>query len=390
MKWLIVLLVGMSFTSSAQGPCTPSVKGLYVNDFKFIVGNLAEEDELLSYAQDSGFNYLILYNLYYIHNNLFDITGATSSLPLSNFINKAKSLYGIHSVAGVGETYNSFGNIHAYNQLHLGDPFRLIDVYNLEHEFWNSGSTGPGGYYCTTYLEPNGLNCDTADAFQFYLEELCQIDSLCDAHAYLQSECYIGNPTEGQCTQLSGCADRVLVHYYRTSDTYGDGTSIYNYKSYRLPALAAAAEMSRVMPIFACTEEFMGPWLESNSHNQALDTWINGVEAFDDESGDWLDNNCLEGSVWFKYTCMNDEALVTSQPESEKNYSLQVFPNPTTGSVQVKGTGELTVWNSIGELVLSEEVMKSGSVDLSAMANGIYFIRLRSEERIAVTKLMKH
>ena len=224
MKYLTIAIFIFSSTFAFAQPGWPGdVKGLYVNDFKFIVGNTAAENDLLEFAQDSGFNYLILYNLYYIHNNLFDITTAATSLPLSDFINKAKTLYGIHAVAGVGETYNSFANFHAYNQLHLGDVTRLIDVYNMEFEFWNNSTTAPGGYYCTTYLDPDGLACDTANAFDFYLEELCRLDSLCDAHAYIKSETYIGNPTAGQCTALSGCADRILVHYYRTSDVYGDG-----------------------------------------------------------------------------------------------------------------------------------------------------------------------
>lgn len=386
--FLLVLFVSEINVSMAQPSCGTGVKGMYVNDFKFIVGNSTAEDDLLEYAQDSGFNYLILYNLYYIHNNLFDITGSTSSLPLSNFINKAKTLYGIHSVAGVGETYDSFGNFHAYNQLHLGDPSRLIDVYNMEFEFWNSGATAPGGYYCTSYLDPEGMTCDTANAFDFYLEELCRLDSLCDAHEYINSETYIGNPTEGQCTALSGCADRVLVHYYRTSDVYGDGSSIYNFKSYRLPSLAAAAELSRVMPIFACTPEFMGEWLMTNPQGQAFETWLNGVDGYNDDVGAWKANTCVEGQVWYRYTCMNDDAILTSIADNASQDKLfSLYPNPVDDLLNIEFTEVSTeepiveLLDPMGRSVAVEVTYKSSDklkLNISGLATGIYWVRIGS------------
>ncbi|MFT4680333.1 MAG: hypothetical protein ACI9YU_000161 [Flavobacteriales bacterium] len=375
----------------AQPPCFSDTKGMYVNDFKLIVGNLAEEDELLDYAQDNGFNYLILYNLYYINNNLFEITDASASLPLSDFIYKAKTMYGIHSIAGVGEKFTSFNTIHAYNQLHLGEPLKQLDVYNMEFEFWNNGTTGPGGYYCTTYLTPNGLPCDTANAFDFYLEEMCRLDSLCDEHSYVSSETYIGNPTSGQCTALNNCADRVLVHYYRSSDVYGDGTSIYNYKSYRLPALAASDSFSNVMPIFACTEEFMGEWLETNPHNQAFDTWLTGTDGYDSDIGPWKSNTCVEGSVWFKYTCMNNEALITNISDKKEADELQIYPNPTTGKIELFGSYSDDVQITVSDLSgnLARSIVQTGKIqmNLSSLPDGAYMVQIKTGES-AINRLV--
>jgi len=375
---------------TAQITCPTDVKGLYVNDFKLIVGNAAAENDLLTYAQDSGFNYLILYNLFYIHNNLFDITDATTSLPLSDFINKAKTLYGIHSIAGVGEKFSSFDNIHAYNLLHLGDANRLIDVYNLEFEFWNSTSTAPGGYYCTTYLTPNSLACDTANAFDFYLEELCRIDSLCDANDYISSETYIGNPTVGQCTALSGCADRILVHYYRTSDVYTSGNSIYNFKSYRLPALAAAAELSVVMPIFACTDDFMGEWLLSNSHNKPMDTWLNGLNGYNDDTGTWKSNTCVQGHVWYRYTCMNPDGILTTLLEKEVSKQFFIYPNPTNGRLvfesekEFSQNSEISIVDQLGRQLPSNIRSRSGRkviLSVDGLSPGMYWLRIEGTTR---------
>jgi hypothetical protein len=268
----------------------------------------------------------------------------------------------------------------------------LIDVYNMEFEFWNSGTTAPGGYYCTSYLDPEGLTCDTANAFDFYLEELCRLDSLCDAHEYINSETYIGNPTEGQCNALSGCADRILVHYYRTSDVYRDGTSIYNFKSYRLPALAAAAEMSHVMSIFACTETFMGEWLTTNPHDKAFETWLDGVDGYNDDTGLWKANTCLEGQVWYRYTCMNDDAILTGIDEEKHQVQVRVYPNPAKDFLTVEFSKTIETVEVVDLMVravsvsISSRTNTSTDIDVSALRAGIYWLRTEEFTRSFVVE----
>ncbi len=299
--FLFLVFFGAKTTILAQ------IKGMYVNDFKYIIGHPALEDELLNYASANGYNYLLFYNLYYIHNNLFDITDPVASAPLSDFLARAKNDYGILYTGAVGETFNSFGTIHDYNLDHLGTPAAQFDIYNIEFEFWNTGTTGPGGYYCTTYLEP--MPCDTATAFDFLETELCRLDSLCDEYTWLNSEIYIGNPTELQCAKLAKCADRVLVHYYRSSDVYGSGNSIYNYKKYRLPPLTDSVAHIHIMPIFNCRPSYMGPWLASHPESQAYDTWQNGLNGYVDDPGSWKSKMTVDGYIWFRYT-----DLITAAP----------------------------------------------------------------------------
>lgn len=282
---------------------------MYVNDFVNIVGDNTAENLLLNHVQDNGYNYLILYNLYAIHNTLFSITDPVSSQPLADFIEKARTMYGVQQVAGVGETYNSFQNIHDYNLDHAANPNQQFDRYNIEFEFWNTNLVDPGEYYCTTYLQPQGLTCDTSGAFQFLIENLCDLHDLCGGFSNLYSEMYIGWPNAGQSKQIADCTDRVLVHYYRTSDVYNNGNSIYNYGVHRLPDLAQSAETSVVMPIFSCEPSFMGPWLTSNPETQVFDTWLNGTNGYNSATGTWKANTLVDGYVWFKYTCLPEEVL---------------------------------------------------------------------------------
>ena len=296
---LLFACIVLFTTANAQ-----SVKALYVNDFVNIVGDITAENTLLAQAQSNGYNYLILYNLYSIHNTLFDITNPVTAQPLADFIEKARTLYGITQVAGVGETYNSFNNIHDYNLDHAANANQQLDHYNIEFEFWNDNLVDPGEYYCTTYLQPLGLPCDTSGSFQFLIDNLCDLHTLCNGFAYLNSEMYIGWPNAGQSEQIADCTNRVLVHYYRGSDVYNNGNSIYNYGSHRLPDLAQSSSMSVVMPIFNCQPTFMGSWLDTNPESQVFDTWMNGLNGYNDDTGTWKTNTTVDGHVWFKYTCM--------------------------------------------------------------------------------------
>ena len=54
--FLLIWFLFFSINLNAQG-----TKGLYVNDFKNIIGDPIQEDALLEFAQQEGFNYLLLY-----------------------------------------------------------------------------------------------------------------------------------------------------------------------------------------------------------------------------------------------------------------------------------------------------------------------------------------
>jgi len=279
-------------------------KALYVNDLKHIIGDYYKENKLLQFAKDSGYNYLACYNIHYIHKHIFDITDPVSAKPLHDFIVKAKKNYGIEKMGVMGETYAPFETFQDYNLDNINEPDARFDIFNMEFEFWNQNTIN--SYYCDDYLTDGGYTCDTAGAFEFILPELCRLDSLCDEYDWLNSEIYIGHPTDMQCAKLAKCVDRILVHYYRTSDVYNDGNSIYNYNKGRLPALTDSVDFTHVMPIFSGEDNFMGPWLESHSESQAYKTWLYGQNAHDDETGAWKDKMNVDGYIWFKYTAMYD------------------------------------------------------------------------------------
>lgn len=298
----LILFVSSFFLLSLYMPkAEQEVKGLYVNDFKNIIGQKDKETALLNFAKKEGFNYLLLYNLGYIHKKMFRLNDAKSSLVLAQFIYRAKTEFGITQVGAVGETAKSFDAIDQYNQMHQGNSFYTFDVYNIEFEFWNKNLIAD--YYCPTYINTPTTNCSKEEAFDFYLSNLKEIKKR--AHKVnIKCETYIGKPTPAQCKEIGKVCDRVLVHYYRSSDLYKNGESIYQYHDYRLSALAPEKGTLQIMPIFSARDNHMGPWLEKHSKEEAYETFNYGVKGFEEISAEWKEHIKMQGAQWYRYTDM--------------------------------------------------------------------------------------
>lgn len=296
----LVLAVSSFFLFSAYFSVTKQeVKGLYVNDFKYILGQKDKEKDLLNYAKAEGFNYLLFYNLPYIHKHMFNLGKTESAQVLAAFITEAKTKYGILEVGAVGETSRSFEGIHQYNKLYGEAEESRIDVYNMEFEFWNKDLIE--SYYCPTYLDDNVEDCTEKEVFRYYFKNLRAIRDLADA-VDANCETYIGLPTHAQCEAIGSVCDRVLVHYYRKSDVYNNGNSIYQYHDYRLSALAPKKGILKIMPIFSARENHMGLWLKSHTMDEAYKTYHEGKNGFEEMNGKWKEHLDIPGAQWYRYT----------------------------------------------------------------------------------------
>lgn len=381
-----------------------SLKGLYVNDFKFIIGNTAAENELLEYAQINGFNYLLLYNLAYIHTHLFDLTDPVESEALSNFIFKAKTEYGIVQIGAVGEKSESFDKVESYNDLQT-DWFSKFDVLNLEFEFWANTSGSVFDYYCDTYLSPDGFSCDNNGAYEFYLQELIEIDERAHSMGII-SEIYIGNGNDDQNLELAENCDRMLLHYYRTSDIYSDGRSIYNYKRSRIAAIALSTRQPAVMPIFSARSFHMGPWLLSHSIDQPFDTWLNGIQGYFEDDTPGVSDLKIAGFQWYRYSDLfeiHETSTKTRGGLHIKQSTLDffnIYPNPCADfttfllqpeSFDSKDEYSYEIYSSTGQKLSSHSLdFGQNVVAVQDFNSGIYLVRiLKNNQQIYHTTFAK-
>lgn len=268
-------------------------RSLYVNGFNAILGDTDKENNLLAYAQSHQINKLLLYNLHQIL--LGNLSDPASSLPLANFIIKAKTQYGIQQMAAVGENADFFGTkIQTYNNAHAAAE-KKFDAYNLEFEFWNETAITAGGYYCTTYLTPNGFSCDRSGAFQFYMSQLSAIKDLAAASAHpVSAETYVGWPSQNEAQQIAQVADHILVHAYRTSPE-----TAYGYTEERLSFFAGLNQDVSITILYSAEPDFMQDWLLNHGMLSAEQTYLDDYYA---TSESWKSHISLDGFCYFSYS----------------------------------------------------------------------------------------
>ncbi len=289
-----LFLISTSFEASAN-------RSMYVDGFETILGNTSAENTLLNYAQSHGIETLLLYGLHIVNAN-HDLPNPATNFVLADFIYKAKNSYGILYIAATAENGDFFTNvIDPYNNSR-SDPLEKFDIYNLEFEYWIGSSTGPGGYYCTTYLTPNGHPCNENGAFQFYISILETMNTLASNNSHpITTEAYVGWTTVGQADTIGANLDRLRLHAY-----VSDPNTSFNYSEDRLMDFANGTPGLNVSIIFSSEPTFMQNWLDNNSmisaENIYTTDWMNG-------SSGWPNNINLEGFTYFTYTDMTNVPL---------------------------------------------------------------------------------
>ena len=122
-----------------------------------------------------------------------------------------------------------------------------------------------------------------------------------------------------------------------------------------------------------------------------LDSIINGDNLFDTNSRKYLIKIDAESLDFVS----SSKDLVTS------NNSLEVFPNPTGGTLNIKlktsstkTIKNLRLINSIGQIALEEEVYFDNSeilLDVNSINNGLYYLEVREKnELIGTYKIVIH
>ncbi|MES2395087.1 MAG: T9SS type A sorting domain-containing protein, partial [Bacteroidota bacterium] len=75
----------------------------------------------------------------------------------------------------------------------------------------------------------------------------------------------------------------------------------------------------------------------------------------------------------------------------ENNFSF--FPNPTSDFLNIISSNNekysISIFNSLGEKIYSEQVNKNLRVETSNFASGIYFIQLKTKYKLFTQKLIK-
>ena len=77
----------------------------------------------------------------------------------------------------------------------------------------------------------------------------------------------------------------------------------------------------------------------------------------------------------------------------EINHNVKVYPNPTSGIVNIEGinSGTLSISNVIGERVLFQDASGDdfGNINLENLPTGLYMLTISSENKVSTIKVVK-
>ena len=79
--------------------------------------------------------------------------------------------------------------------------------------------------------------------------------------------------------------------------------------------------------------------------------------------------------------------------ESVNNNGVAVYPNPTTGKLNVvtsSASAVAVVMDMTGRVIMSQDVKANDQLDLSSLANGVYYVRVAGENGVSTVKVVKN
>lgn len=81
---------------------------------------------------------------------------------------------------------------------------------------------------------------------------------------------------------------------------------------------------------------------------------------------------------------------ISSSIEDARNPSIQVFPNPSNGSVQINAQADQAFTYSVigqdGRVIKSGKALSNEKIDISALNNGVYYIEVQQANGAAFTE----
>jgi hypothetical protein len=101
------------------------------------------------------------------------------------------------------------------------------------------------------------------------------------------------------------------------------------------------------------------------------------------------DANGCEGTANVNLTV--DACLGIS--EAANNNGVAVYPNPTTGKLNVvtsSASAVAVVTDMTGRVIMSQDVKANDQLDLSSLANGVYYVRVAGENGTSTVKVVKN
>lgn len=161
---------------------------------------------------------------------------------------------------------------------------------------------------------------------------------------------------------------------------------------YALPTVTAAASRTNICAKESVVLTAGGLTTYSWSNNQANSSFTVALNATTVFIVKGVDANGCPGSSTVNITVKPCTGL---DQISESNLGIEVFPNPSKGELTIQSPvfGDnvtIEVYNSIGQLVQQNKLVSPAvKLDLQNLNNGVYYIRIKEDNRQEVVRIIK-
>ncbi|HZW78545.1 MAG TPA: T9SS type A sorting domain-containing protein [Flavobacteriaceae bacterium] len=133
-------------------------------------------------------------------------------------------------------------------------------------------------------------------------------------------------------------------------------------------------------------------WLGSTVNLPYPSVLIDPDDLFGDGMTDWTEISTLidEDFPSFSWTMMGEEMLST---ENNVLAGVSIYPNPSTDVLNISAPANVdvesvTLYDVLGKSVNAD--FNNGTVNISALANGIYVLQVKTSEGILTQKVVKN
>ena len=272
MKYRISIIIFI-FTSFIAYSQEKPLKALFVDNFEDIVFVKSAEEQLLQFAQENEFNYLILDNINEVQVHRFPIDNRMTDDPLVNFITKARTEYNIQRISVVGLQESDFDPVFIYNSNHKADPNARIDAVFLLFEFWYSINTRHESNFCKTYLEPNHFPCTRIGGYYFYRMHLRKLRARTNEQNMIL-ETLVGAVSKEEMQNIVQMVDVIHLEYERN-----DTKKLLKYKPRRLDIILNSHVKLDIFPCFKADEKNLKDWLQYHQTGEIYDIWMQQLKG---------------------------------------------------------------------------------------------------------------
>jgi hypothetical protein len=83
----------------------------------------------------------------------------------------------------------------------------------------------------------------------------------------------------------------------------------------------------------------------------------------------------------------------TSNIQDNDSEGISIFPNPTSGIIQIQNkyseAGNIQITDNLGSIIKEQKLSDSKQIDISNVANGVYFIKILTDRQTITKRIIK-